>query len=257
MSESFRLLPQFAQDAPARFLERRLRVRPKHEWHFPGEDLAAKFGRALCAESATSIKEILEAFEFFQVVRKFVAGPHVVDLCSGHGLVGALLALFERRVEKVTLIDRAQPESAGRILAALDRVGPWARPKLRFQQARLVRGGVLRPAVSLPEGASIVAVHACGALTDRAIALGLELGGPIAVLPCCRQHRDHPAPEVLKRELGGDLAIDVHRTYRLHEAGYQVRWKSIPSTITPMNRVLVGVPRSPVCAPGSGAPFPH
>ena len=139
MTQAFRLLPQFASDAPARFLERRMRVRPKHTWHFPGDDLAAKFGRALCEESATSVKEILEAFEFFQVVRKFVVAPHVTDVCSGHGLVGALFALFERKVEAVTLIDRKEPESYGRILAALDRVGPWARPKLTFQPDRLKR----------------------------------------------------------------------------------------------------------------------
>ncbi len=243
MSEAFRLLPQFASDAPARFLQRRLRVQPKHAWHFPGEDLAAQFGRALCAESATSIKEILEAFEFFQVVRKHVARAQMLDVCSGHGLVGALFALFERKVDSVTCMDPERPESAERILAALDRVGPWARPKLRYVASPLRKGGGLPAGVNVADGSAVVAVHACGALTDRAIDLAVGLGGPVALLPCCRRHRGYPAPEVLKRELGGDLAIDVHRTYRLHDAGYQVRWKSIPAAITPMNRILLGGPR--------------
>ena len=62
--------------------------------------------------------------------------------------------------------------------------------------------------------------------------------------PCCRPHRLHPAPDVLKRELGGDVAIDVHRTYVLEDAGYRVRWKSIPAAITPMNRILIGTRRA-------------
>ena len=64
------------------------------------------------------------------------------------------------------------------------------------------------------------------------------LATPFAALPCCRPHRLHPAPESLKNALGADLAIDVHRTYRLEEAGYRARWQEISSAITPMNRVL-------------------
>ena len=245
MSTAFRLLRQFEEGAPARFLGRRLRVRPKHEIHFPGDHLAGRFGRALCEESATSVKEILEAFEFFQTVRKYVAAPHMADVCSGHGLVGVLFALFERKVETVTLIDPEVPESQERILRAADRIGPWARAKMNVRAASIqdceavVQGGLLRP------GTSLVAVHACGTLTDQAIGLAIRLNGPIAALPCCRQHSLHAVPEVLKRELGGDVAIDVDRTYRLDRANYQVRWKKIPAAITPMNRVLIGVPRKP------------
>ena len=37
----------------------------------------------------------------------------------------------------------------------------------------------------------------------------------------------------------GIAATDTDRTYRLHAAGYTVRWRYIPEAITPMNRVLI------------------
>jgi hypothetical protein len=46
----------------------------------------------------------------------------------------------------------------------------------------------------------------------------------------------------LKNVLGADVAIDVDRTYRLHRAGYRVRWDQISPTITTKNRVLIGRP---------------
>ncbi len=242
MSTQFRLLKQFEQPEEARALERRVRIRAGHASRFPGEDLASAFARALCEERATSLKELLEAFEFFQTVRKFVTRPHMVDVCSGHGLVGTLFALFERKVETVTLVDRLLPPSFERIMKAADRIGPWTREKLVFREGLLKNAQEKLSTGNLHPGSAILAVHACGKLTDQAMDLAIDLGGPMALLPCCRSHRQHPAPEVLKRELGGDLAIDVHRTYALEHAGYKVRWKSIPEVITPMNRILIGTP---------------
>jgi hypothetical protein len=232
---AFRLFKQYDGPAGARALKRRILLRPKHAEHFAGEGLPAQFARALCEEQALSLKELLEAFEFFQVVREYTAAPHVADVCAGHGLVGVLFALFERKVDTVTLVDRQQPMSYERILAAADRVGPWARDKLTFQKT------TLKNADALPPGTSVIAVHACGLRTDRAMDLAIQVEGAFACLPCCRPHRRYPSPDVLKRELGGDLAVDVHRTYTLERAGYRVRWKTIPETITPMNRVLIGV----------------
>ena len=130
--------------------------------------------------------------------------------------------------------------SYDRIVAAADRIGPWVREKLTFREARLEPASELLDAGHLRVGSGLVAVHACGMRTDRAIDLAIRMQSPIACLPCCRPHRHHPSPDVLKRELGGDLAIDVHRTYELERAGYRVRWKSISERITPMNRILIG-----------------
>lgn len=217
----------------------RSRLRPQDADFFPGDGLAAQFARALCAERAVPIKELLEAGEFFARVRRRVRRRTVVDLCSGHGLVGVLYALFEREVERVVLIDRRRPASWQAIVRAAAQVGSWVPPKLEYREQRLAAlEGSSEP------GAAFVGVHACGLRTDQVIDLAIASRGPVAVLPCCRPHRRHPAPLSLRNALGADLAIDIDRTYRLERAGWRARWDQIPGCITPMNRIVLGVPRA-------------
>jgi hypothetical protein len=206
--------------------------------HFVGDSLLSRFARALAARRAVRVKEFLEACEFFAVARRRVRGPVVADVCASHGLVGALYALFERDVNEVRLIDRRVPESRAEVLAAAHEVAPWTEGRLRPDDGLLEeRGG------DLPAGTALVAVHACGLLTEMCLELAVACAGPVAVMPCCRPHRRSRAPEVLAREFGGDMAFDIDRTYRLHAAGYTVRWDAVPASITPMNRVLIGWPR--------------
>jgi hypothetical protein len=151
--------------------------------------------------------------------------------------VGALFALYERKVEQVLLVDWRPPASRAAVLEAAAEVGPWTRDKLsclnqKIEQARS----------ELNPGTSVVSVHACGHRTDSCIEIGIEVGGAVAVMPCCRSHRTSSAPNALKIALGHDLAIDVDRTYRMEQANYKVRWSTVPEAITPMNRVLIGRP---------------
>ncbi len=206
---------------------------------FVGDSLAARFARALGARRAVAMKEVVESFEFFAAVRKDARAADLVDLCAGHGLVGALFALHERRVEAVHLVDRNPPASRAAVLAAAAEVGPWTAAKFTLHDRQLKRA-----APDLPLGAAVVAVHACGERTDRAIDIGLALGGPIAVMPCCHSKRRCPSSPALARELGHELAIDVDRTYRMEAAGYNVRWTDVAEEITPKNRILVGRRRS-------------
>lgn len=184
---------------------------------------------------AMSIKEILEAYEFFARVRSCLRAPQVADVCCGHGLVGLLFALFERDVERVALVDKRRPKSHALVLEAAIAVGPWVADKVVYHEAGLTQAAQL-----LAPGTSVASVHACGALTDRTIGLAMQVGGSVAVMPCCCHPRQPDAPEVLHRALGGKLAVDIHRTYRLEGAGYQVLWREIPEQITPMNRVIIG-----------------
>jgi len=211
-------------------------LRPEDARLFTGDSLPAAFARALCKRRATCLKELLEATEVFALARKAVRAPVVADLCCGHGLAGLLFAIFEREVERVHLVDRERPASADLILQAAADVAPWAPPKVEWRREQLKR-------TTLEPGTGVIAIHACGLRTDRAIELAVEAGGAIAALPCCRPHRGHPAPEGLKLALGADEAIDVHRTYALEQAGHRVRWKSIAATISPMNRVLIASAR--------------
>lgn len=208
---------------------------------FPGDGLHVRFARALGARRAVRFKEVLEAIEFFAAVRKRARAATVVDLCAGHGLVGLLFGMFERRVERVVLVEPSPPDNRARVLEAAFEVAPWVEAKLELVDRRLEH--VADDLATRHPGAATVAVHACGTLTDRAIELGLRLGGPIALLPCCRPHGRSPAPDSLARALGPDVAFDVDRTYRMEHAGWTVRWSDVPAAITPMNRVLLAWPR--------------
>ena len=208
---------------------------PITERIFNSDSLQDQYVRELAKQKTLPVKEILESFEFFARVRKYVRSTCVTDLCCGHGLTGILFALFERSVERVVLIDRQQPPSHAKALAAAIRVGPWVADKVRYQTARMKEvAAYLEPATS------VIAIHACGTLTARCIDCALEAGGAVAMMPCCYHDRSCEAPPALQLSLGTRLAFDIDRTYRLEAAGYRVRWNAIPEEITPMNRVLIG-----------------
>ena len=206
---------------------------------FPGESLADRMIRQLALERALPIKEVVEAFEFFAVTRKYLRrASSVVDLCSGHGLAGILFAAYERRVERVLLCDRRRPLHFADVLRACLRVAPWIEDKVTYVERDLHAART-----DFPPGAAVLGVHACGVMTDACMDVALELGGPLAVMPCCRANARNDAPEGLRQALGEDVAYDVERTYALERAGVRVRWREVPAAITPMNRVLIGVPR--------------
>ena len=208
---------------------------PMTERIFNSDSLQDQLVRELAKQKTLPVKEILESFEFFARVRKRVRTACVTDLCCGHGLTGILFALFERSVERVVLIDQQQPPSHAKALAAAIRVGPWVAGKVRYQTARIKDiAQYLEPATT------VIAIHACGILTDRCIDSALAAGGAVALMPCCYPDRGCEAPPALQLSLGTRLAFAIDRTYRLEAAGYRVRWDAIPEEITPMNRVLIG-----------------
>ncbi|MFT7667547.1 MAG: hypothetical protein ACI8X5_000226 [Planctomycetota bacterium] len=235
----FRLLRQINTPESQSVLGHRGPIDERSLIHFSGDDLASQFARALGRRKAVPMKEVLESFEFFAAVRREVRSRSMADLCAGHGLVGVLFALYERDVERVLLVDFKPPASRAAVLEAAAEVGPWTADKLECSDARIEEIGT-----DLDPETSVVSVHACGGRTDRCIEIGMELRGPIAVMPCCRSHKSSRAPRAVANAVGFDLAIDIDRTYRMNNAGYKVRWTHVPEAITPMNRVLVGRPAS-------------
>jgi predicted RNA methylase len=202
--------------------------------HVPPDSRTHQVLAALAARSAIPMKEVCESFEFFERVRRRLRAPHVADLCAGHGLTGILFALFERVVERVTLIDIVEPDSFAVILDALTPLAPWLPQKVRYVHARIQHA-----TQHLDPQTSIVAIHACGQRSDRCIDAALALKGAVALMPCCYTHTAGGAPIGVRDTLGIEVAADIHRTYRLHGAGYTVRWSTIPPVITPMNRILI------------------
>lgn len=231
----FKVFPQFADPALSGMIRSKHRLGDVAKEVFAGDRLEDRLVRALADRRVLNAKEVLESFAFWTRVRRRVRQPTMVDLCCGHGLTGVLFAVFERKVERVLLVDHRRPASVAAVLEAIAEVAPWALPKIEVWERPLAEA---RP--DLPASAGFVGVHACGELTDRVLEAALERSGPVAVMPCCYRSARRRGPAGVVDALGTRTAIDVHRSYRLDDAGLQVDWTSIPEAITPMNRILIG-----------------
>lgn len=238
----FRFLKQFNDPDNRWAVDKRRGLHAGDQRAFAGDGAVDRFARALCRHRATAFRELIEAFEFFALARKHARAKTVADLCGGHGLVAALFAVFEHDVERAIVLDRSQPDSFARIVAAAEEVAPWSAGRIEFVQT-----GLARAREHLPADAGLVAVHACGHRTDMVLDLATENRTPVAVMPCCHPVGASKAPAALKNSLG-HLAVDIDRTYRLEAQDFHVHWTSVSERITRMNRVILARPRTPQTA---------
>lgn len=132
------------------------------------------------------------------------------------------------------IIDQVLPPSASTLARAV--AAEW--PRL---QGRVTFGERPLEAVELREDDVIVSIHACGALTDRVIDLGVAARARLAVMPCCH-NLDTADTGALTGWLDGTLAVDVVRATKLHALGWKVWTQTIPESITPHNRLLIAEP---------------
>ena len=93
----------------------------------------------------------------------------------------------------------------------------------------------------IPPASLVVAVHACGVLTDRTLDLAIASRAQVAVLPCCHDLSRSDTGDLVGW-LDGPLAVDATRAFRLRAAGYRVFTQTIPAAITPQNRLLLARP---------------
>ncbi len=230
----FAAYPQFNDEALHSFAGMKHRIHSLPRELFPTDHLPDRLARALAERRAIHIKELLEAFEFFARVRKRVRSPTMVDLCAGHGLAGLVFALCEPTIQSVQLIDQRKPPSFDRIWDAFVSIAPWVKEKVVYREA------TLDDSLELPRGASVLLVHACGALTDQGLSYAIRADASVAAMPCCYGKALPARVGALSQPFGREAAIDISRTYRLADEGYQVDWGRIPRPITPKNRVLIG-----------------
>ena len=233
----FKIFRAFNTDEYRGFARSTFRLDAKSAPVLTGDPLAERIVHELAARRAINVKETLESFETFARIRRRLRAPRVADLCCGHGLTGLLFAAIERSVEEVVLLDRDKPPKAELVREAVIAAAPWTADKVRWVEAPIEEASA-----HLAPDTNVVAVHACGVRTDRALDVALALHSSVAVVPCCYAQTAKRAPRALKKALGSELATDIHRTYRLEAAGYRVDWQAIPEAITPKNRVMVGVP---------------
>jgi len=212
----------------------RAHLSPHDLGRFSGSTLFHKLARAVCAADCLPRKELYESWEVARRVRRRFKGGRVVDLACGHALTAWIMLILDGDSPSALALDRELPKNLPRLHAALAASWPAVAPRVVVRQCDLADE-------PLSEHDVVVATHACGALTDRVLERALSARARVAVLPCC-----HDARASDQAGLGGwlssGLAIDVARANRLSRAGYRIYTQTIPETITPQNRLLLGQP---------------
>ena len=210
------------------------RLRPGAQRHYPGDTAFERIARVVCRAGSIPRKELHESWEVAKRVRRRLRGERIVDLASGHGLLAYMLAVIVPSVPRILAVDRRTPPSALQLSSEMEK--EW--PELAVRVTRLRAD--IRASEILP-GDIVVCAHGCGSLTDRVLDLALAARANVAVLPCCSDHSRLDSGG-LDGWIDADLAIDVVRSLRLRDEGYQVWTQHIPADITPKNRLLMGRP---------------
>ena len=201
---------------------------------FPSDSLFDRIGRTVCDAGCLPRKELYEAWEVARRVRRLFRGGRVVDVAAGHGLLAHVLLILDDSSPRAVAIEPAVPPSAAKLQAALVAAWPRLGGRVAFEERPLGD-------VALGRDDVIVSSHACGPLTDVVLERAMAAGARVAVLPCCHELAVNDAGP-LRGWMDGPLAVDAMRALRLHQHGYRVWTQTIPSAVTPKNRLLLGAP---------------
>ena len=212
----------------------RSRLNPRMLPHFAGDSLFARLARAVCEAECLPRKELYEAWEVARRTRRWFRGGRVVDAAAGHGLLAMVMLLLDDSSPEAICVDPHAPASADRLVTVLCQ--HWPRLAGRVQY-------VAQPLQTIPLQSTdvIVSAHACGRLTDVVLERAVQVRARVAVLPCCHD-LDRADRGGLDGWLDGPLAVDAVRAIELRRHGYRVRTQTIPTAITPQNRLLMGEP---------------
>lgn len=211
------------------------RLTPHDLGRFAGDSLFDRLARSLCQAGCLPRKELYEAWEMARRVRRRMRGGRIVDLAAGHGLLAHVLLILDDTSPQALLVDTTPPPSAARLHDVLVETWPRLSGRIVFERRPLGE-------VALSAGDLVVSSHACGALADFVLDGAAAAGARVAVLPCCQNFAVNDAG-ALAGWVDRALGVDVMRAVRLEQRGYRVWTQTIPSEITPKNRLLMGVPR--------------
>jgi len=201
---------------------------------FSGSTLFDRLARAVCHAGCLPRKELYEAWEVARRVRRLFRGGRIVDLGGGHGLLAQALLVLDDSSPGAIVVDRTLPPSAAKLHEVL--VQAWPRLEGRVE---LVPAGLDQ--VEIRGKDLVVSCHACGSLTDVVLDRAVSARARVAVLPCCHHLRAGDTGG-LSGWVDCATAIDIVRAVRLTRHGYRIWTQTIPSEITPKNRLLIGAP---------------
>jgi len=202
---------------------------------FSGSTLFDCLGRAVCRSGCLPRKELFEAWEVGRRVRRLFRGGRIVDLGAGHGLLAHVMLLLDDSSPVALVVDKALPPSSAKLRDSLVQNWPRLAGRIEFVSAEIEDVDLLPTDI-------IVSSHACGALTDRILDRAAAARARVAVLPCCHDLDVSDAGDLTGR-VEGPMAIDILRAVTLADRGYRIWTQTIPTAITPKNRLLLGAPR--------------
>jgi hypothetical protein len=203
---------------------------------FQGDTLFDRVARVVCVAEVLPRKELYENWEVARRVRRRFRGGRVVDVAGGHGLLAHLMLLLDDTSGDAHVVDRSLPPSLVTLRDALTAAWPRLAGRVHSIAAPLESFALTRDDL-------VVSSHACGALTDTVLDCASSARARVAVLPCCHD-RDTCDVGSLTGWVDASLAIDLRRAATLEQRGYRVWTQTIPSAITPKNRLLLGAPFS-------------
>ena len=216
----------------------RSRLTQRDLGRFEGETLFARLGRAVCEAGCLPRKELFEAWAVARRVRRHMRGGRVLDMAAGHGLLAWVMLLLDDSSPEALCVDPHRPASAQALADQLSERWPRLRGRVRYVEDDLAQ-------VEVTASDLVVCVHGCGVLTDRVLEVASQARARVALLPCCH---DLALSETGRLEawMPGPVAVDVERVHRLRGLDYEVRLGTIPSDITPQNRLIMGTPQTSV-----------
>ena len=210
------------------------RLTDKDLGRFPGDTLFDRLARSVCHAGCLPRKELFEAWEVARRVRRLFRGGRVVDLGGGHGLLAQVMLVLDDSSPAALVVDKALPASSARVHEALVQAWPRLSGRINFVDRALDE-------VEMQPGDVVVSSHACGRLTDVVLDRAVGARARVAVLPCCHDLERCDAGE-LSGWIDRPIAIDIMRAVRLKQQGYRIWTQSIPASVTPKNRLLLGAP---------------
>jgi hypothetical protein len=210
------------------------RLTDKDLGRFPGDTLFDRLARSVCHAGCLPRKELFEAWEVARRVRRLFRGGRIVDLGGGHGLLAQVMLVLDDSSPAALVVDKALPASSARVHEALVQAWPRLSGRISFVDRALDE-------VEVQPSDVVVSSHACGRLTDVVLDRAVGARARVAVLPCCHDLERCDAGE-LSGWIDGPVAIDIMRAVRLEQQGYRIWTQSIPASVTPKNRLLIGAP---------------